>query len=1202
MGSVRAHLPLPRYWSRPTIWIRRGRLAVAQWRGLADDWLWRDGRARVLTLAAPVAAVWLGLAVWQAALAYLGLAMVLWALLRAHQRVVIERFDDYTTPPGQPTDASGPNGRDGKTHVEKDPGAAVLLANKLAELRELYGFVDDPDKTPAPGRAAGATVQLDDASGVLRSAVTTESTVSLGPITLPWGALMGVVARFSQAPQLRGAIHGDERALILTSELTRHRQPYSWRVAGDVEPGASPRKKLESMVLDDLAYQVFSDLTLQRQARWPATKYWLIALGKMAECQRRPRNRRLLLKEAERNFISALAEDERFYLACLNLGIVYRRLALELERQPEQGTDSATEAERRGARRYRRAARRVFERAIELRPDRWEAYHALADVHWTPRDPIGSLEMIPGLCDRALDRRPDRAARARILDLKAHAEERAADIARRQELEPEAHRLMQAAVNSRARACKCAIKELRRARARRRDPTEARRLETLEKQASQCLVNFASTAWDARTLGKRKARGKAKRDEAAFRWVHSITRLAAKLSDLDAEAHSTLARMATEAGRTRTAADELSAAARIAPGNALYAAKLARALAPSGGRRALDACEGAERLIDFGLRDHEAAANELEAAYKTLAAYLADASSRATAIGGRLTLPDELESALKKKDPVAALKAMLKGWDRKRDWERARIQEALGTAICASDPEEVGEAEQQGKDADTHLKAALKWFADEQPGHRRVTELHAERAEALAMVPACSGEALAQAETAVHLNPLSARYRDVLASAYESGGDLDSAVRVAEVAVLLEPDVPRRHYRKAKLRWALAESLADPVAHDAQRRIAGEEFEHALRLYESDQKGERRATSWWLARSYFAMSDFNLVPPHLRFVLGSLTEDEASEGEQVLMAATEMWLAMTYRKLQDFHAAEHHARRAIETATVLDDGDKALKLIFPSEMDDEDWPLGLVLVLAHCQLASSRADRGASLTPARRSLEAAKAMLVRMRRIPDLADAYREALAEYHAARGRVLLAKGQKTDAAIDALEKAADLDPGEADVYLLLARAHARATEERVEQEWQKHIRAARAACRRTREIGGEGHPDTLAATELERQLTRLEAAAQGHRDFAATPRAPAEAPESMPAAETSEAPPLMHKLDEEQARQTKTTGTRKARKSATPPKGKAKPGARDQKTTGPRTARKSATPPKGKAKPGARDKAAPDEKPKGPRRSRR
>jgi hypothetical protein len=1145
-----ARRPLPLSWARPTIWVRRRWLSVARALGAVGNWLWRDGRGRVLCFCVLVAVVFLlpGLTMLEAALLVVGIVVIAWAVFRAHTRVVIEGFDDYTTPPGQPTETSGPDGhRNGKAHSHKDSGAAVLLANKLAELRELYGFVDDPDKTPAPGRAAGATVQLDDASGVLRSAVTTESTISLGPITLPWGALMGMVARFSQAPQLRGAIHGDERALILTSELKHQREPYSWRVAGDVEPGASPRKKLESMVADQLAFQVFSDLTLQRQARWPATKYWLLALGNMAECQRRPRNRRLLLKEAERNFLHALAEDERFYLACLNLGIVYRRLALELERLPEHTNASEREAAKRGAKRYRGAARRVFERAIDLRPDRWEAYHALADVHWTPDDTSGSLEMIPGLCDQALGLDPDRAARARILDLKAHAQERAADIARKQERNPEADAGLQAAVATWRWACRCALKELRRARILRARPTEARRRETLEKQASQCLVNLASTAWDARAIGRRKGRGKARRDRLTFKRAHTLAKFAGKLSDLDAEAHASLAQMANEANKPQTAAEHLRAAARIAPANAHYAAKLARLLAPDGDRPAFDACERAERLIDFGAGEHTEAAQDLHAAYEELRQHLEVTSSRAKAIGGRLGFPVDLKRALDAKDRVAALAKLLNGWPNKRDWEKARLREALGTAITESSDKNLGSAEQRGKDADVHLKKALDWFVRQHPGHRRLPELHARRAKALALVRACSGEALAQAETAVTLDPLCARYRDVLAGAYESGRDLDSAVRAAEDAVLLEPDVPRRHYRKAKLRWALAESLADPAAHNAQRRKASAEFEHALTLYESDQKDERRATCWWLAMSYFAMSDFNLVPPHLRFVLGSLTEDgDATEGELVIKAAAEMWLAMTYRKLQDFHAAEDHAKRAINAAEALDDktDDERLKLIFPGEMDDERWPLGLVLTLAHIQLASSRAERGAELGKASTDLDAAEGVLKRMEKIEDLSEAHREAESDWEAARGRVFLAQ-RDAGAAIAALERAAELDPGEADVYLLLARSHACAAEPRVEHEWQEHVRDARGACRRSREIGGEGHPDTLAAAKLEKELRRIEAA-QGHRRLGDPTRVAEEEVEDVPTDEPTETPDLMDLISRQLAA---LRGSRPARDRARP-----------------------------------------------------
>src|SRR3954454_16677375 len=102
---------LPWYWARPTIWVRRILLWVAEKEGVTDHWLRRDGRVRVLTLVLPVVLVVAGVAsVWQAALGYGGLLVFLWALFQAHQRVVIESFDNYTTPPGQPTDSTGRDG------------------------------------------------------------------------------------------------------------------------------------------------------------------------------------------------------------------------------------------------------------------------------------------------------------------------------------------------------------------------------------------------------------------------------------------------------------------------------------------------------------------------------------------------------------------------------------------------------------------------------------------------------------------------------------------------------------------------------------------------------------------------------------------------------------------------------------------------------------------------------------------------------------------------------------------------------------------------------------------------------------------------------------------------------------------------------------------------------------------------------------
>lgn len=1030
-------------WGKRTTWLWSLRLVFADKVGHAIAGVSRGGRLPFLSVLPPAIALSFSVTVWKVLLAY-GIFLVIWAVSRAHVRVVIEAFDDYTTlekPPGAESEATEKKDqRDAK--AVKDAGAAVLLANRLAEMRELYGFIDDPDKTPSPGRAPGATVQLDDAASVLRSAVTTESSVSVGGISLPLGPLMGIVSRVVQAPRLQGAIHGDETLLVVTAELTVEGQPYSWRLAAEIKDGESSRRTLERMIREQLAYQVFSDLTLQRQAMWPATKFWLVALGKMAECQSKPRNRRLLLKEAEFNFTSALAEDERFYLACLNLGIVYRRLAA-LPGDPDQTA------------RYARAARRVFERAIELRPDRWEAYHALAEANWSA-NPDGSLEMIVGLCDRGLARCSDRAAAARILDLKGHAQAAASD--------------RRAALATRRRACRCILRELERTRLRQADPRQARRLETLEKQAAQCLVNLAETAWAV--FGRK-----------AFRRVYGAAKLAVRLSDIDAQAHERLADMASRSGKRPIAVDELSAATRIAPTAPHYAAKLARALAHTDDHaRAREATIRAERLTDFGLNEHRVAQLSIIQAFRRTGD-----PDRARKLARRRELTNELENIRVSAgdNPVPALRRLLASLDQGRDWERARVQTELGRAIRDT---KNGSEELAGV-ADECFAEALTWFEDNYPHDNRVAELHSDRALALAALPERSGEALVEAETAVTLDPLRPSYREILSQVHEAGGDLESACKAADRALLLDPDDPALHFRLATLKWNLAESIADPDVHSRERRGAAHQFEEALKLYERSERAGRRMAHWWLGMSYFAMSEFSKVPAHFSFVLSSIAPGNGARSEERgLETVTELWLGMGYRKLQKFPQAERHLARAIHLTQILGDQGASLTTPLGTAVDDDRWPFGVVIALAHMQRAGCHADRGGSLDVAATDLERAHATLESLEQLKEIDTFVNDAWSDYHAETGRFLLAQGEPVKA-IDELRSSAEFDPGEADVYLLLARAHARvAGAPSGNEDWRTHVSLGIDACRRTWEIAGEDHPDTRAAEEVAEQLARI------------------------------------------------------------------------------------------------------------------
>lgn len=1090
-------------WDRRTTQKWSARLRRADKLGRAVAWLASSGRLPVLLLFVPLVAVLLlapGIVTlpfaWSVVpLGYAALLMLGWALWGAHMRVVIEAFDDYR-PTADGATTGTEEDKDDARAGRKDAGSAVLLANRLAAMRELYAFVDDPDETPGPGKTTGATVQLDDAGSVLRSAVTTNSTVSLGPVSVPLGAIMGLLGRFVQAPRLRGAIHGGEGELVVTAELMMEGQPYSWRVPARVENGTPPAETLDVLIGEELAYQVFSDLTLQRQARWPATRHWLDALEKTAECQRRPRNRRLLLKAAESKFTEALAEDERFYLACLNLGIVNRRLG-EHTGDP-RASDPRDRQERERAwedrrQRYVVASRRVFERAIGMQPDRWEAYHALAEAMEATDGSKGALEMIAGLCDRALALEPDRSACARILDLRAHAEEKAAQAHKEKGERDEEAAARRTALGTRERACRLALEELRWTTRRRVRTRHARRLRALEKQASQCLVNLFDTSWEVHRLPVNGERRKEEDDGAAFQRVYEIATLAVQISDIDPGAHVRLADLAFTMKRLDVAVDEIADAARIAPAEPLYAAKLAHALAASEDLgRAREACTRARRMIDFADPKQADAQLALIAAYKALG----DDHEKAL-LEKRLELTKDLEGTRR---PTAnatarALRDLIDDCGDRRDWERARVQQELGWHYL--EQERLGSPQKRGVEAEKLFSKALDWFKREQPDDRRIAMLHSDRARALALQRGRSGEALADAAMAMRLDPLSAPYRKVLAHAYKVGGDLDHACESADDALLLDPDNPDLHFDLAWLRWQRAESISDPVLHADERNEAIEQFEAALRLYDADQRERMRTTHWWLAMSYFAVSEFKDVPVHLRFVFSSLTPaNGVGVAERGIEAVTELWLGQTYRKLRKYGEAEHHLTRACEVAERLDatqsDGRRVkLTQSLARPMEDDRWPLGLVMALARMQLAGCHAERDARLREAQSHLAASNAVIERMEDIVALRGYAAEARSDYEAENGRVHLARG-RTEKAIKALRASTEADPDEADVYLLLAYAHKQAAQERIEAEWEEHVRHARAACKRTREIGGKGHPDTDFAHEIEAELGRLEARA--------------------------------------------------------------------------------------------------------------
>ena len=314
----------PGGWSAYRIRSRMLVLRLAEKIGGVIEWMCTGGRPTLLMLALATASL-LWLDWWRVLVLYAAL-LLLWFAAKAKTRVVIETFEDHTSSTvhfGESDDSAGTADRSGPHRLDAS-GMAGLLAARLAEMRSVYQLLEEPLGRPHPGPVESA-VQLEDIGDVLRSAFTTQSNLSIGPVTLPFGGLMALLGRLIQAPRLRGAIYGDDRGLTLTAALTMRGRDYVWKVSRRVDEAETPMQAHMQMVRE-LAYRVFTELSLRGQAEWPATRYWLDALNERQACQRTPGDRRLHLERAETHLRSALAEDERFYLAAYNRGIVYVQL------------------------------------------------------------------------------------------------------------------------------------------------------------------------------------------------------------------------------------------------------------------------------------------------------------------------------------------------------------------------------------------------------------------------------------------------------------------------------------------------------------------------------------------------------------------------------------------------------------------------------------------------------------------------------------------------------------------------------------------------------------------------------------------------------------------------------------------------------------------------------------------------------------
>ncbi|MBV9691682.1 MAG: hypothetical protein JO202_18450, partial [Ktedonobacteraceae bacterium] len=177
---------------------------------------------------------------------------LIWLLVRmwrAQQQLVVEEFKNYAS---DQLNASV-------------KGLAILLVVKLGQIHDLYRIVDEQRAFPTSAlqsEAIDAAIDVEDTGAILKDAVSSQSTLSLGPLSIPVGTLLSLIAGLVQGPRIIGSLHQDNNMLILTAQCTNEGSSCKWRVdrlLSSEQASSSSPGSLDEMV-QELAYRIFTDL------------------------------------------------------------------------------------------------------------------------------------------------------------------------------------------------------------------------------------------------------------------------------------------------------------------------------------------------------------------------------------------------------------------------------------------------------------------------------------------------------------------------------------------------------------------------------------------------------------------------------------------------------------------------------------------------------------------------------------------------------------------------------------------------------------------------------------------------------------------------------------------------------------------------------------------------------------------------------
>ena len=1002
---------------------------------------------------------------WNGLLLLAAVGILLWAL-KARRRLVVEEFADHAADArvARPTEGDVPVSARAPSNTT---GVATLLTLNLTRLANLHHGTDAPravsthaENGGRQGKMVLAGISSDSDPDFLRHAVSAESNVTVGPLNIPVGLLVGFLGRLARGPRVVGGLHLDGESLILTAQVAGAGRPYGWKVTRK-SSGSDPA--LAEMV-EELACRIYTDLAMDRTTKWRATRCFAQGLDAYRDTLRTPLERRLNLRQAERSFLEASAEDQNFDLAYYDLGVVYRDLG-----KPQ-------------------AAYSAFLRTIELNPDRLEAYYALAANRWRQRD----YESAVKLCDRVL------AGGAAGLDAAAALNLRSLALCSQSGAHPE----WSAVLRDQRRAVAHARRALFRSCLSTHDDRD-REIERSRVELSTCLVTMAFACRRAASADERPR---------ALRRAQALIEQAIALEGSAAQTHFALGDVRARLGRDREAADAFRAAAQISPGNVDYWAHLALALANAGDqprasaavKRALaspytapdDALTVAARaLTQLGegseaervasmkplLRELAEEVNIVErdgtAAQRvaSMSTFLSELSEQIEQLEGFGTEPGEPKAMLCNRKHALRRRLSTEDW-RGRAWECSQNQIVL--AYLATRDEDWLEAERR-------LEAAIAALEEEHPAEIAERGLRAELAR-VQLHQGRKSDALSSAQAAVDVDPLSPKARTALAEVRSSLGEHEAAKEALEVALLRAPEAPDGHVRLGQCFLTLAYTCRDRKRRQELLAQATTHLKQALDLYPSDQLHQAVRAQELLGRVQLELHEYSEAIARFEIVL-------ALQRRPGLVALEQLGVA--YLANADYPHTETVCQDVIERAG---DGD-------PAEILDRRGSLevsrGELLAKAHLLRAQARVERDVELHRALDLVRHAKRYLRdadRDRLDGQRLGAFADIEADCWACEGLILFKQG-KLDGALRRLERAALLR-GDPETYLKLARVAAEKLELEPGSEPDRHTLLARAEayCRRAT------HADTASEhTEAIGEVLRRVASLRGELD--ATGRTP-------------------------------------------------------------------------------------------------